>query len=54
MKFKNLDKMKVLTDKEMRTLLGGDCKSCSQSCRKACSQGQKSGGGPIIVVATIV
>lgn len=23
MKFKNLDKMKVLTDKEMRTLLGG-------------------------------
>ena len=54
MKFKNLDKMKVLTDKEMRNLLGGDCKSCSKSCKKACSQGQKSGGGPIIVVDTIV
>lgn len=44
MKFKNLSKMRVLTDKEIGTLVGGDCTSCSQSCLKACSQGSKSGG----------
>jgi hypothetical protein len=43
MKFKNLDKMRLLSPTELGKLKGGDCSSCSQSCLKACSPGRKSG-----------
>lgn len=43
MKFKNLDKMRLLSPSELGKLKGGECSSCSQSCLKACSPGRKSG-----------
>lgn len=47
MKFKNLNKMRVLDQKELSKVKGADCSSCSAgctTCSKACSPGEKSGG----------
>jgi hypothetical protein len=58
MKFKNLNKMRVLNKKELSKVKGAnsdsDCSSCNAGClnggKKSCSPGKRDGGDVIIII----
>lgn len=41
----SIDESQMLSEDSQELIQGGDCDSCTQSCKKKCSSTQKTGSG---------